>query len=64
MNELKYGNTFVCTSIRLFEHLRREGYMPFRITYNFKDPVKLVWLFENSVELERTAEDFRATLNK
>ena len=59
MKELKYGKTYVCTSMRRLEWLRRAGFKSVRTEYNIKNPDRLVWIFENSPELEAAVEEYR-----
>ncbi len=58
MKELKYGKIYVCTSIRRLEWLRRAGFNPLRTECNIKNLDRLVWIFENSPELEAAVEEY------
>ena len=56
--KLKYGKVFVCRTLKLLDHLRHHGFIPFRTATNIHNPKYYVWLFENSAELEAAAKEF------
>lgn len=58
MKELKYGNYYYCKTIRRLDWLRNRGFIPFKTQTNLTNPKLLVWVFENSLELEKALEEF------
>lgn len=55
---MKYGNLYVCRTPWLLDHLRLKGFIPIKVSADKYNPKHLVWIFENSPELEAAADKF------
>ena len=52
------GKTYVCRKILLYNYLTAHGFKPFRVAPDKWDASRLVWLYENSPELEAAVEEY------
>lgn len=53
------GNSqYVCTRLRLVEHLRNRGYLPIKTIPDKNNPKYNVWIYENNEALEEAIEEF------
>ena len=49
---------YICKRLRLLEHLRMKGFIPYQILPDVRNPKYLVWMFENTPELADAVEEF------
>lgn len=65
--ELRYGNLYVCKQLRKYNYLVMHGFKPKQISYDMKNPDKLIWIFENSEALEAAVDkyytEYKPTVN-
>lgn len=58
MKEMKYGKLYVCKTPWLMDYLVSKGFSPIKVTRDYYQVSKLVWLFENSPKLEAVADEY------
>lgn len=60
MNQLKYGETYVCKRLRLLSFLYMKGFTPSAVMPDYDNPNFNVWAFDNSPELEAAIDEYFA----
>ena len=49
---------YVCSRLRLVEHLKKRGFLPIKTLPDKNNPKYNVWVYENNTSLEDAIEEF------
>lgn len=60
MEQLKYGEVYVCKRLRLLSYLYMRGFIPTAVMPDYENPAYNVWVFQNSPELESAIDEYFA----
>lgn len=60
MEQLKYGETYVCKRLRMLSYLYEKGFRSTAVMPDFDNPKYNVWVFDNNAELEQAVDEYFA----
>ena len=62
--QMKHGAVYTCKKYRLYAHLCKNKFKPFKVIISPLNPNHYWWQFKNSVELEEVITKYYENLNK
>lgn len=61
MKKKKVGEeveTYVCKKIRLYSFLTEKGFVPYKMVRDNKNPMYLIWLYDDSPKLQQAVTEY------